>query len=52
MAIDPYTTTRPFRIIDDETGQEAILDMKIIDYLKYRQMRDLINAIRRIKSRG
>lgn len=49
MAIDPYNTTKAFKLIDDETGQEFTVDMKIIDYINYKLQKELINATRRAK---
>lgn len=52
MAIDPYTTTKPFKIQDEETGQEVIVDMKIIDIIQYKLQKELITTIRRVRING
>ena len=45
-----YTLTDTYTFdTDEETGQEFVLDMKIIDILQYKLQKELISAIRKLK---
>jgi hypothetical protein len=43
------TIIKTFQIKDYETGQTFDIEMSILDYIKYRQINELIKAIRRVK---
>jgi hypothetical protein len=46
------TLRKEFDILDPETETIIKITMSLQDYLKYRQMRDLITAIRGIRRNG
>lgn len=52
MAIDPYSTYKAFKVIDDDTGAAVYVSMLIIDIIKFKQNAELISVLRRGLIRG
>jgi hypothetical protein len=46
------TFRKEFDILDPETNAIIKVTMSIADYIKYRQMNDLINKLRRVRLNG